>query len=577
MTRCIWAFLSLTSAAAQDFDPALFRQPPVDFYPSVFWNWNDQMTPQRIREQLKDLADHELPALCILPMPRDFRPDTTGNRLDVDYLSSEYFSRYKLAMDEASRLGMKAWLYDEGGWPSGSATGRVVKSDPNLAAQTLVVERRVLGPGEKPATPPGAVAAFLENGTTLTIVRIRRSDFQSDHLNSAATQRFIDLTHEGYRRFMPEYLGSMFKWAFTDEPAATYFVPGERMPWTGELPRIFREQKGYDLIKSLPLLLSNPPPQTPEAKRARIDFFDVWSRLFQQAYLFPIRDWCRRYGLLSGGHFGGDDETMGSALYGYGHILRAMRGMDLLGVDTIWRQLFPGQRNHHFPRYAGSVARQEGRNLALTESFCVYGNGLTLAEMKWLVDYQYVRGCNIMVMGNYPAGSAGNLMSGERPHFGPVNPLWQHQPIFQDYTARLGYVMSLGIGAAETALYFPVRDFWAAAPAQSTPEAQANDDAVLELESHQVDFDFADDDLLRPENVSGGVLHIGKMSYRTLVITQTRMMPDHTAAALARFVRTGGTLVAVGSLPETGPANRRSFFEILDTKPPGLNQEQRLG
>src|SRR5215471_2145827 len=577
MTRCIWAFLLLTSAAAQDFDPALFRRPPVDFYPSVFWNWNDQMSPQRIREQLRDLNDHQLPALCILPMPRDFRPDNTGNRLDVDYLSSEYFLRYKLAMDGASRLGMKAWLYDEGGWPSGSATGRVVKSDPNLGAQALVVERRVLAPGENPATPPGAVAAFVENGTTLTIVRIRRSDFQSDHLNPAATQRFIDLTHEGYRRFMPEYLGSMFKWAFTDEPAATYFVPGERMPWTGELPRIFREQKGYDLIKSLPLLLSNPPPQTPEAKRARIDFFDVWSRLFQQAYLFPIRDWCRRYGLLSGGHFGGEDETMGSARYGYGHILRAMRGLDMPGVDTIWRQLYPGQRNHHFPRYAGSVARQEGRRMVLTESFCVYGNGLTLAEMKWLIDYQYVRGCNITMMGNYPAGTSGNLISGERPHYGPMNPLWDYQPLFQSYAARLGYMLSLGEGATEVGLYFPVRDFWAAAPAKSSPEAQANDEVVLELEKHHVDFDFVDDDLLKPDAVIGGVLHAGRMRYRTLVFSLTHAMPAQSAQAIARFVRGGGTLVAVGALPETGPAESRTFLQELGITPLRLGEERRVG
>jgi hypothetical protein len=567
----------VTSAAAQDFNPALFRRPPVDFYPSVFWNWNDQMSPQRIREQLKDLSDHQLPALCILPMPRDFRPDTTGNRLDVDYLSPEYFSRFKLAMDEARGLGMKAWLYDEGGWPSGSATGRVVKSDPNLAAQTLVVERRPLAPGEKASTPAGAVAAFVENSKTLTVVRIRRSNFQSDHLNPAATQRFIELTHEGYRRAMPEHFESMFKWAFTDEPAATYFVPGEQMPWTGELPRIFREQKGYDLIESLPLLLGNPLPQTPEAKRARIDFFDVWSRLFQQAYLFPIRDWCRRYGILSGGHFGGEDESMGSARYGYGHILRALRGLDMPGVDTIWRQLYPGQRNHHFPRYAGSVARQDGRRLVLTESFCVYGNGLTLAEMKWLIDYQYVRGCNITMMGNYPAGTSGNLMSGERPHYGPMNPLWDYQPLFQNYAARLGYMLSLGEGATQVGLYFPVRDFWAAAPAKTSPEAQANDYVALELEKHQVDFDFVDDDLLQPEAVAGGTLRAGRMTYPTLVFSLTHAMPARSAQALAQFMRGGGKLVAVASLPETGPAEPRTFLQELGTTPLRIGEERRVG
>ncbi len=126
------ALLLLTAAAGEEFDVRSFRRPPADFYPSVFWNWNDRMDAARIREQVEDNYVHKLLTLCILPMPRDFRPDSTGNRLDVDYLSDEYFSRYRLALDEANKRGMKAWLYDEGGWPSGSATGRVVKSDREL-------------------------------------------------------------------------------------------------------------------------------------------------------------------------------------------------------------------------------------------------------------------------------------------------------------------------------------------------------------------------------------------------------------------------------------------------------------
>ena len=535
------------------------------------------MDAARIREQVEDNYVHKLLTLCILPMPRDFRPDSTGNRLDVDYLSDEYFSRYRLALDEANKRGMKAWLYDEGGWPSGSATGRVVKSDANFASQTLIAERRPLGAGEKAVTPAGAIAAFVENGSTLVVCRIRRNPSQPDRLNPAATRRFIELTHEGYRRFMPQYLGSLIPFAFTDEPAVASFVPGKQMPWTDALPELFRKKKGYDLIETLPLLLANPPSKDPRAMQARIDFFDVWSELFQEAYLLPIREWCRKYGILSGGHFGGDDETMGSARYGYGHILRAMRGMDLPGVDTIWRQLFPGQRNHHFPRYASSVARQEGRKRVLTESYCVYGNGLTLAEMKWLLDYQYVRGCNTLVMGNYPAGSSGNLISGERPHYGPMNPLWQYQPLFQDYAARLGYILSLGEGATDTALYFPVRDFWAAAPATSTAESQANDDVALELEKRRVDFDFVDDDLLGSAGVSNGALHAGKMSYHTIVVSQTRLMPDTTANALIQFVRNGGTLVAVGSLPETGPLQQRSFLEIAGVESLRPGEERRLG
>ena len=45
-----------------------------------------------------------------------------------------------------------------------------------------------------------------------------------------------------------------------------------------------------------------------------------------------------------------------------------------------------------FPKFASSAAHQNGTALALTESFGVYGNGLTPAQMKWLVDYQSVLG-----------------------------------------------------------------------------------------------------------------------------------------------------------------------------------------
>ena len=199
-----------------------------------------------------------------------------------------------------------------------------------------------------------------------------------------------------------------------------------------------------------------------------------------------------------------------------------MREQDIPGVDVIWRQIFPGQRNHHFPRYAGSVGRQNGHHLVLTESFAVYGNGLSLAQMKWITDYQYVRGINMMVMGCYPSGTSGNLISGERPHLGPMSPQWRHQYLFQDYAARLGYVLSLGEAATDVALYYPVRDVWAAVSDEDTPESRANDDIALELERHQVDFDMVDDDLVRARSVSNGAIHVGRMSYQTLVMSRTR-------------------------------------------------------
>jgi len=41
--------------------------------------------------------------------------------MTVPYLSEAYFDCYRLAVEEAKRLGLHVWLYDEYNWPSGTA------------------------------------------------------------------------------------------------------------------------------------------------------------------------------------------------------------------------------------------------------------------------------------------------------------------------------------------------------------------------------------------------------------------------------------------------------------------------
>jgi hypothetical protein len=105
------------------FDQRQFDNPEAIFWPAYFWLWNGPLDPQLLKSQLQDMAKHETRNVCVVPMPRDFRPDSTANRMDVDYLSPTYFQRVQVAVEEAARLGMHYWLYDEGGWPSGQATG----------------------------------------------------------------------------------------------------------------------------------------------------------------------------------------------------------------------------------------------------------------------------------------------------------------------------------------------------------------------------------------------------------------------------------------------------------------------
>lgn len=540
--------LELAQLSAQDtpspevvrlrrFDREQLKNPDAIFWPAYYWLWNGPLNPVVLKAQLQDMAEHEAKNVCVLPMPRDFRPDTTANRMDVDYLSPEYFERVKVAVDEAARLGMHYWLYDEGGWPSGQATGRVISSRPDLGSQVMR------------ANSEGKWSVQISAG-------------RPDLLNPATTETFISLTHEKYRDAVGNHFGKTIQMVFTDEPAYPTVQGGREVPWTSHAEDLFAKQFGYKLEDRLPVAFRRVPASeySPSDLQTRIDAFDFWSLRFQEAYFKKLRDWCRRHeGLAHGGHLGGEDETLGATRYGFGHVMRQMRAMDVPGVDIIWRQVFPGKRNHHFPKFASSAAHQNGTALGMTESFCVYGNGLTPAQMKWLIDYQYVRGLNLLVAGCYPLNTEDHHMLGERPHFGPVDPLWNYLPKFHRYVARLGYLLACGEPLIETALYYPVRDLWATG--SESAAADTHDVLAQKLLERQCDFDVIDDDLLSdPQTVvADGFLHARKMKYRTIVVGFTGHMSPRSREKLAELDRTGGTVIWVGGVKEAANAVQQAI------------------
>lgn len=514
------------------FDQRQFDNPEAIFWPAYFWLWNGPLDPQLLKSQLQDMAKHETRNVCVVPMPRDFRPDSTANRMDVDYLSPTYFQRVQVAVEEAARLGMHYWLYDEGGWPSGQATGRVVSSRPDLGGQVMR------------AAPGGKWSVQI-------------SAAKPDMLNPATAETFISLTHERYRDAVGKHFGKTIRLVFTDEPAFPAAQNGRQVPWTENGGDLFAKQFGYRLEERLPNAFrqTSATELAPADLQARMDAFDFWSQRFQEAYFEQLRAWCRRNnGLAHGGHLGGEDETLGAARYGFGHVLRQMRAMDVPGVDIIWRQVFPGKQNHHFPKFASSAAHQNGTALALTESFCVYGNGLTPAQMKWLIDYQYVRGLNLLVAGCYPLSTNDHQMLGERPHFGPVDPLWDDLPKFHRYVARLGYLLACGQPVIETALYYPVRDIWATKSASVA--ANTHDTLAQKLFERQCDFDVIDDDLLADPHtrVADGLLSAGKMKYRTVVVGFSEQMSPRSRERLAELERTGGTVIRVNKVEDPAQA-----------------------
>lgn len=73
------------------------------------------------------MAAHDARSVCVVPEPPEFRPKTMNTLMDAAHLSPQFFDRVKIAVDEAARLKMNYWLYDEGAFPFLWALSRLDK------------------------------------------------------------------------------------------------------------------------------------------------------------------------------------------------------------------------------------------------------------------------------------------------------------------------------------------------------------------------------------------------------------------------------------------------------------------
>ena len=246
------------------FDLKKFRRPDSIHAPGYFWMLNSAMDEETLRGQIRDMAKAGARSLCPHPFPRDFR-EFFMSKMSPDYLTKEYFEKYEIIADECARQGMTCYLYDEGGWPSGMACGRVWRSDPDKFCRYAVV------PDE---TAPDGVKFVRETPT-------RGQAERADILAPGAVRKFLELTHEQYAAHIGKHFGKTFRFTFTDEPEMPRSCYG-RLFWTPDFAEVFKARKGYDIVPHLRKLVGHTAWE--EDIRHRIDFCDVASQLFVERY-----------------------------------------------------------------------------------------------------------------------------------------------------------------------------------------------------------------------------------------------------------------------------------------------------
>ena len=101
------------------------RIPRPGFYP--FWFWNGMQNEPEITAQLKEFADSGCRGAVLHARK--------GNQ--IPYLSDRWIELVEFACEEARKLNLKIWIYDEEGYPSGNAGMRIQKEHPELIQKCL--------------------------------------------------------------------------------------------------------------------------------------------------------------------------------------------------------------------------------------------------------------------------------------------------------------------------------------------------------------------------------------------------------------------------------------------------------
>ena len=99
-------------ARPRPVDAAAFRAPNRDFGILPFWFLNGELDPTEMRFQLGELRDKGMHGVVF----------HGRYGLELPYLSEEYLDRIRLGVQEANRLGLAAWIYDEMNWPSATSS-----------------------------------------------------------------------------------------------------------------------------------------------------------------------------------------------------------------------------------------------------------------------------------------------------------------------------------------------------------------------------------------------------------------------------------------------------------------------
>ncbi len=496
--------------------------------------------------------------------------------------------------------GMETWIYDEKGYPSGTAGGYVVEQHPEFVAQGLYCYdywRVIEGPGRFRADTPGdrlfrALLVPADGGDPLDVTHFERAPgtlyielpagryrlftlsirrlFDGTHATESyseprnyislsdreATRAFIEVTHERYAALLGERFGRGVRAFFTDEPsliswnirAGVFPI----LPWHPTYPEQFAARYGYPFEYACVAAVLKTGDHW---LRRRCDLWEFIADSVANGFFGTIQQWCRAHGIKASGHML-EEERLQAHVYNYGSLYRCGRRFDWPGIDQLHTDPAALMDPQAIPiaRLLASLADISGERESFTEfsdhTLRMQGAEAPPAYYYASVNWHMAMGINNLTSYySFRGFSEGDLVA------------------LNAYAARTGYLLRQGVRDSRVALLYPEATMWAVYTPNTnvraidqSPETLALDAtfarASWELLHRQVDFDYVDAELIEAAALADGALRVGDRAYECVVLPGAWVLPEATLAKLSAFAAAGGTVIVFGEAPrvarETG-------------------------
>lgn len=521
--------------------------------PVPFWSWNGELEPDKLVEQINWMHKNGIGG---------FFMHARGG-LTTPYMGEKWFKCVEACLKRAKELNMEAYAYDENGWPSGFAGGKLLEDIENHDMYLTA---------ENGEFDPKADAHYPLDNNQYVNVYVHYAVSTVDICNKDVVRQFIELTHEQYKKH--DIYGNL-RGFFTDEPQYQRWG----VPFTKQLIPYFKEHYFEDVFDRIGLLFEKRDGY----KDYRYKYFKALQDLMLNNFGKQIYEWCDKNGYIFTGHYA-QENSLGEQILCCGGVMPFYEYQHIPGVDHLTRWL---PTECLTAKQLSTVMAQLDKKQGLCEMLAMIGWDATPIEIKKIVNYYAVNGITLVCHHLLPYSELGQRKRDYPKHFSNVDP-WAEKGFkdLNDFIADVAELMANSKEIVKIGVFEPLRSAFFE---YDWRLERTNHFGVEELDKsfgqlHKklgdlgVQYHFLDEVIMEKHgHVEGNELVVGQCRYKYVIIPEgTVTMDVYTEKLLRNYVEHGGKILLMGDAPtylEGNPYNydylksNVTFEEIVNDRP----------